>query len=1507
MPGGIAQPAPRRSAPPESAARSRVPRAAAPATPALAVAAAPAAPHGAATTRDRLRASFAADAPPPALATVPAAPDPAAPGAARAVVVPLVPAAAEPVGPAPAAEAEPVGLGPAPAADALTTRDRIRNGARVPAAAAAEPAVAQRTAQVIEIDELRERRRQRIEGAPPPLADRPPPAPIVSLAVQPPARGPPGGTGSAAVSARAPPATDQAVERITSTPPAPAPAVEGLVVPALAVAEPRPDAALARAAAAEPAAAATKPAAAPATTEPAAVPTAAAANPAAAAAAKLAAAPAAPAAAAAEPVAAAGPAAAPATAASTEPAAAAGPAGGTGTAPVSAGATESAAAAEPAAAVDAAAAAAPAAAAQTPAAEAPAAAEPAAAQAAAAPEAAAAPLVIRNPEDEPGFQAMKQRARRAGSATKEHQPAAEGAATAQGAALPPENDLESQAAAAQVEVMGEQEPGVFDAQAFIAAVKAAVEAATPKNLEQADEFKESGTVGKATAEVGGLVEGGKASSEHDIQAATQAAPDLSVATPKPVDDMVNDEPGAPVAGVGAAGAMPGPRPPEQTDLSAGPAKVDAELAAANVTDEQVARSNEPDFSAALEARQKARDHAATAPGEYRAEEEATLAQGREAAAGNAAAQLEGMHGARTGTLDGVLGEKEDTKSTHETEHARIAAELQAIYDAAHADVTTILDGLDVKVDDEFTRGEKAARTRFENDVDDRMRAYKADRYGGLGGGARWAWDKLTGMPDEVNSFYEEGRDAYLRDMDAVIEGIANTVGTQLTAARARIVEGRAEVRAYVEALPENQRTIGEEAQGKLEDRFDELSAEVDAKQDALVDAVAKRYVESRDALDARIEELQSANKGLVAAALDAVVGVIKTIIALGEMLLSVLAKAAEVVGDIIADPVGFLGNLIDGVMGGLKRFVARIATHLQNALVEWLFGTLGSVGITLPDKLDGAGILDLVTQILGLTYANIRARVARAVGEPVVAHMEGAVDVFKTLATVGVGGLWEFIRDKVGDLQETVLGKIKEWVIERVIKGGIEWILGLLTPVGAFIKACKAIYSIVMFIVDRAKQIMEFVNSILDSISAIAKGDVGAAVEKVEGSLAKALPLAIGFLAGLLNIGGVSEKVKTIIAAVRRPVEKAIDFLVMGIARTFKRTFGGAASFVTKKIDAGKAWTKGKVEAGKEWAKGKAEALKPARGVPAQPDPVAAAPEEHDEAPGGAETEPVEGPWIYETVEQGHAVRISQTFEVFSFSRATRVTGTRAAAIAQKNLESKVPHPAATYPTDSVGRASGPGGFIAGLKDGAARDQIPAVKKLPGGVAAYEPGDVRGHLIGDRFMGLAIDGNIVPMHTTLNGSTFLSFETGIANDYKAARAANRGALLTMQFTPNYPPDDPTQPGRKYRPNPVDADCTLYQLDATGGVTQKGYTGSFPNPSNATIIVDLNSASKTEILAAYSGQLSPEIHQLVDAIIAVRPRRTVEGFLMELVLRLPAHKTYLFQTLLASRAARFVLR
>ena len=406
---------------------------------------------------------------------------------------------------------------------------------------------------------------------------------------------------------------------------------------------------------------------------------------------------------------------------------------------------------------------------------------------------AAAPAPKREPSEDPNFQSMKGKAGAAGSKAKAHQPAAAGAASAQAAAVPPGNEVASQAAGAQVEEMGAQQPGTFDRKAFIAAVQKAIDAAAPKNLEEADDFKGSGKAAQVKGEVGALVKGGKKDAEKDIKSATDAPPDTSKATPKQVTPLQPEEPGSATASVGAAGAMPGPRPAEETDLSAGPAEVEQEMDREGVTEEQLAKSNEPDFTAALDARQEAKEHSAKAPEAYRAQEGEILAQGRDEAQQVEEKDLAGMHGSKVAALAKVVGHKGEAKSQDEAKRAQVAADIQGIYDKTKTETTEILTGLDGKVDSAFTSGEEQARKQFEDYVGAKMDAYKDDRYSGLFGGARWLKDKLFGMPSEVNAFYSDGRAAYLTAMDAVIGQVADIVGGELNRARLRIAQGRADV------------------------------------------------------------------------------------------------------------------------------------------------------------------------------------------------------------------------------------------------------------------------------------------------------------------------------------------------------------------------------------------------------------------------------------------------------------------------------------------------------------------------------------------------------------------------------------------------------------------------------------------------------------------------------------------------------------------------------------------
>src|SRR2546427_3086018 len=115
------------------------------------------------------------------------------------------------------------------------------------------------------------------------------------------------------------------------------------------------------------------------------------------------------------------------------------------------------------------------------------------------------PRVLTSPHDDPRFAGLNARVREETDRQRRHPPARSEVSEAQQAAAGPTNEVSSKAAAAQVEEMGRQRPGSFDRQAFVRAVRQAIERASPRSMEEVDDFARSGKVGQIKGEVAGKV------------------------------------------------------------------------------------------------------------------------------------------------------------------------------------------------------------------------------------------------------------------------------------------------------------------------------------------------------------------------------------------------------------------------------------------------------------------------------------------------------------------------------------------------------------------------------------------------------------------------------------------------------------------------------------------------------------------------------------------------------------------------------------------------------------------------------------------------------------------------------------------------------------------------------------------------------------------------------------------------------------------------------------------
>jgi hypothetical protein len=199
--------------------------------------------------------------------------------------------------------------------------------------------------------------------------------------------------------------------------------------------------------------------------------------------------------------------------------------------------------------------------------------------------------------------------------------------------------------------------------------------------------------------------------------------------------------------------------------------------------------------------------------------------------------------------------------------------------------------------------------------------------------------------------------------------------------------------------------------------------------------------------------------------------------------------------------------------------------------------------------------------VFGLTWDNIRSKLVKAIGEPAVKALEIAFDIVVTLVKEGPAAAWEKIKEQLSDLKEMVMGMILDMVKSTIVEISITKILSFLSPVGAFIQAIIAIYNTIMFFIERLKTIGQVVASFIDSISAIAAGNIGSAAARVETTMAGLLTLVISFLARFIGLGKVSDKVKEIIQKIRAPIDKALDKVIdwiVALARKLGKLVAGA-------------------------------------------------------------------------------------------------------------------------------------------------------------------------------------------------------------------------------------------------------------------------------------------------------------------------------------------------------------
>ncbi len=295
-----------------------------------------------------------------------------------------------------------------------------------------------------------------------------------------------------------------------------------------------------------------------------------------------------------------------------------------------------------------------------------------------------------------------------------------------------------------------------------------------------------------------------------------------------------------------------------------------------------------------------------------------------------------------------------------------------------------------------------------------------------------------------------------------------------------------------------------------------------------------------------------------------------TVLSLLEIILSVVAptmvpylkKAGGAFSSIIKNPIGFVRTLVRAGVQGFRQFATNFLTHLKASLIGWLTGAMAGAGIYIPSGFTLIEILKFVLSVMGLTWANIRAKLVKATSETVVKALETGFDIVKTLVTEGPAAAWQKIVETLTNLKQMAIDAVMDFVKSKVVEAAVTKLLSMLNPAGAFIQAIIAIYNTIMFFVERIRTIAQVAASFIDGIAAIAAGNVAPAANKVEQTMAGLLTLVISFLARIAGLGKVSDAVLGLVKKIRDPIDKALDKVVAWIVATAKKLGKMAASGV---------------------------------------------------------------------------------------------------------------------------------------------------------------------------------------------------------------------------------------------------------------------------------------------------------------------------------------------------------
>lgn len=720
---------------------------------------------------------------------------------------------------------------------------------------------------------------------------------------------------------------------------------------------------------------------------------------------------------------------------------------------------------------------------------------------------------------------------------------------------------------AKVATSNEKEPVVFDKSNFEKKLKISIYDTIKKAADAKKIKSEGGVPPEVSAGILDTATTEKEKSGGEFKTAATAeptVPDDEKTIPEPSD--LKSQKTAPKSSVASSSTLsPSKRPKTDTDLSQESKSIDQKMEENEVTTVQLENSNEATFIESATSKKTAQSKAKNFGKEYSLTEQQKLDQNKRENLGAANSGVQSMNAKQALAQINASKNQTETKQKELADKTSTERGLLSIYATTETEVNSFLKKIDDHISKDFSNAIAANLKIFNKEVNKLI-----DDNDGLD----WLGKKLTGQHVQSDTeIYNIAKDNFVKNMETPVNNLVKVVDENLSNAKKSVADGKIKNDQFWKGLSAEEQKNAGSLKSKIDAQYADLESGIDEKEKSVIETVTEKFSEALEKLDSLFEKALEENKSWLAKAADAIAGAINTIIELGKTLKRIATKAGKYISRIMAAPGKFFDNLSNGIGQGFTNFKNRIDQHLIKGVLSWLTGSMKEINLVLPENYDFQGLVSLIMQILGITVEKVKKIIENIIGKKQYEFLQKGVEkgmatgnkileIFQILNTEGISGLWVFIKLEFGNLKEMLIETAKSFVIDAITKKATSVLLSLLIPGAGFIRAAELLIRFVTTLFQKAAEIMRIIEGVIDTFGDILENNVAKAAEKVENVLGGFISLAISFLAGVLGLNGIAQKVQIFI---QEKIQPKVEKVLHKIGETVKMVLDKLG--ITKLVD----------------------------------------------------------------------------------------------------------------------------------------------------------------------------------------------------------------------------------------------------------------------------------------------------------------------------------------------------